>query len=171
MTNPLNRGSAPGRARDASERPGSFKPGHAKVGGRKKGTPNAMSSDYVTAVFEAAQRAGSDGIGKDGIVGYFKLLLIKCPRVAVIFLTRLMELEGWCWPEDEPLPTMEEFNQRTRSYLESRKRGGPAAPTEWPVTDLMRIAVKYPETFANLLIAMLPRPPTAQLRRKLAGER
>lgn len=170
MTSRFNRGSSPGRARDASERPGSFKPGHAKLGGRKKGTPNAMSVDYVRAILEAAQRVGSDGMGKDGIVGYFKWLLIKCPRIALIFVSRLMELEGWCWPEDEPLPTMEEFNQRTRSYLESSKRRRPAAATEWPVTDLMRIAVKRPEAFGKVLVAMLPRP-TVQLRRKLAGER
>jgi hypothetical protein len=171
MTDSFRRGTAPGRARDELQRPGSFKSGHKKMGGRKKGTPNAMSLDYVRAVLEAAQRVGSDGIGKDGIVGYFQRLLIECPRVALIFLTRLMELEGWCWPEDEPLPTMEEFNQRTRSYLKSRKRGGSVAAKEWPVTDLMRIAVKYPESFGKVLIAMLPRPPTAQLRRKLAGER
>ena len=38
MTNPFNRGSAPGRARDALQRSGSFEPGHKKRGGRKKGS-------------------------------------------------------------------------------------------------------------------------------------
>ena len=32
MTNPFNRGSSPDRARDASQRPGTFKPGHKKLG-------------------------------------------------------------------------------------------------------------------------------------------
>ena len=32
MTNPFNRGSSPDRARDASQRSGTFKPGHKKLG-------------------------------------------------------------------------------------------------------------------------------------------
>ena len=54
MTNAFTRGSAPGRARDDWERPGSFKKGHQKKGGRKKGTPNALSPEYRNAVLEAA---------------------------------------------------------------------------------------------------------------------
>ncbi len=69
MTNPFNRGTAPGRARDASQRPGTFKPGHKKLGGRQKGTPNALSTDYKNAVIAAAYFVGRDGQGADGLVG------------------------------------------------------------------------------------------------------
>ncbi len=72
QTNAFNRGSAPDRARDSWQRPGSFKPGHKKLGGRKTGTPNRISADHKQAMREAIHRIGSDGNGKDGEVGYFK---------------------------------------------------------------------------------------------------
>jgi hypothetical protein len=53
MSNACNRESAPGQARDAFHRPGTFLPGHAKVGGRKKGTPNAIpptKTDGLSAI-------------------------------------------------------------------------------------------------------------------------
>jgi hypothetical protein len=56
MTNAFTRGTAPGRARDLLQRPGSFRPGHAKVGGRKKGTPNAISPRARKAIAAAAKR-------------------------------------------------------------------------------------------------------------------
>ena len=40
MTNPFNRGSSPGRARDSLQRSGSFKPGHKKRGGESHYGPN-----------------------------------------------------------------------------------------------------------------------------------
>ena len=79
MSDPFTRGSAPGRARDASQRPGSFKPGHKKVGGRTKGTPNRISADFKTAVLAAADRIGMDGKGKDGVVEYFGYLAERYP--------------------------------------------------------------------------------------------
>ena len=74
MGNPFTRGSAPGRARDASQRPGSFKPGHKKVGGRKKGTPNRISAACKQAIMAVADRIGMDGTGKGGLVGYMRYL-------------------------------------------------------------------------------------------------
>jgi hypothetical protein len=54
MTNPFNRGSAPGRARDALQRSGSFEPGHKKRGGRKKGSPNTSIAASAAARVGAA---------------------------------------------------------------------------------------------------------------------
>jgi hypothetical protein len=45
MTSRFNRGSSPGRARDASQLSGSFEAGHKKLGGRKKGTRNLISPE------------------------------------------------------------------------------------------------------------------------------
>ena len=59
MTNPFNRGSSPGRARDSLQRSGSFKPGHKKRGGRKKGSRNVISPEHKRALLEAAHRVGS----------------------------------------------------------------------------------------------------------------
>src|SRR6516162_5177925 len=89
MTNPFNRGTAPGRARDAPERPGTFKPGHKKLGGRKKGTPNALSADYKNAIMTAAYFVGRDGMGAEGLVGYCKRLLIECPDVGLMLMAQM----------------------------------------------------------------------------------
>jgi hypothetical protein len=62
MTNPFNRGSALGRARDALQRSGSFEPGHKKRGGRKKGSGNVISPEHKRALFEAARRNTRDHI-------------------------------------------------------------------------------------------------------------
>jgi hypothetical protein len=37
---------------------------------REKGTPNRLSRETKGALVEAAARIGSDGTGKDGVVGY-----------------------------------------------------------------------------------------------------
>jgi hypothetical protein len=153
----------PGRARDASERPGTFKPGHKKLGGRKKGTPNAISADYAGAVFEAAQLVGSDGMGKDGIVGYFMWLLLVDPEAGCLLWTRVLMLQFCGWLPNEPRWTMAEINQRTRDSI-ARQKKRPGA-TEWPASDLVRIAAKRPRDFAKLPVALLPQPTVAHLRR------
>jgi hypothetical protein len=87
----------------------SFKPGHEKQGGRKKGTPNAFSSDYKKAILEAAYRVGNDGNGKDGIVGYFRWIALRHPRInGAVVLTNVLPLEfpGSETPE-EPRRTAE----------------------------------------------------------------
>ena len=71
MTSVFGRGSAPGRARSAQQRPGSFERGHPKMGGRKKGTPNRIPGIFKKALYEAADRVGFAGTGEDGTVGYF----------------------------------------------------------------------------------------------------
>jgi hypothetical protein len=71
MTSVFGRGSAPGRARSAQQRPGSFKRGHPKMGGRKKGTPNRIPGIFKKALYEATDRVGFAGSGEDGSIGYF----------------------------------------------------------------------------------------------------
>ncbi len=80
MSNRLTRGSAPGRARDASRRPGSFKKGHKKLGGRKRGTPNVMTREFKEAAIEAGNKLGSDYKGKDGLVGYLRFVARNDPK-------------------------------------------------------------------------------------------
>jgi hypothetical protein len=168
VSNPLNRGTTPDRARDASQRPGSFKPGHKKLGGRRKGTPKALSADYKTAVLEAAYRVGRDGMGKDGIVGYLTRLLMRCPEVACILLSRVLVLQDCGSPPDDRT-TKEEINQHIRDLIGRANKTGSGSPepgltTEWPISDLMRIAVKHPKDFGKLFAALLPQP-TGRLRR------
>jgi len=167
MSNPLNRGSAPGRARPASQRPGTFKPGHAKVGGRKKGTPNVLSADLKKAIFEVPICLGIDQRGTDGFLGYLKFLYVKRPRTACILLSQLLTLEDCGRLPDPARPTVDEMNQRAR---DSMGRGSktelpePGIATQSPASELLRVAAKHPEIFAKLLGALLPKP-TGRLRR------
>jgi hypothetical protein len=157
MTNAFTRGTALGRERDASQRPGTFKPGHKKVGGRNPGTPNALSANYKRAVIAAAYFVGRDGKGADGLVGYCQRLLIECPEVGSMLLARMFLLEDV--PDDRPL-TKEQNNKEVRDFIGANKTGSPepALTTEWPIPDLMRIAVKYPRDFGKLFAAMIPQP-------------
>lgn len=50
MIHRITHGSAPNRAREASQRAGSFQKGHAKLGGRQPGTPNVMTKELKVAV-------------------------------------------------------------------------------------------------------------------------
>ncbi len=184
MADPYTRGSAPGRRRDADERPGSFKAGHKKMGGRKRGTPNLISADYKKALVEAATRIGSDGTGKDGVVGYLtwaatrhqtffytkiytRLLtldddsdqidlgaLIKSAREKLVKMFRDMN-----YVVDEPeekQPTPEPFAEAAKAPLTDHLYAG-AATRE--VADLMAFAVAQPKAFCNLYCSvLLPRP-------------
>jgi hypothetical protein len=161
MTNPFKRGTAPGRERDASQRPGTFKPGRKKLpgSGRKKGTPNALSTDYKRAVIAAAYFVGRDGKGAEGLVGYFKRLLFECPEVGLMLLAHMFLHEDG-WPPDDWTRTSEQINKEAWDLINKTGSGNPepALTTEWPIPDLMGIAVKYPKDFGKRFAAMVPQP-------------
>jgi len=160
MTNPFNRGTAPGRARDASERPGTFKPGHKKLGGRKKGTPNALSADYKNAIIAAAYFAGRDGMGADGLVGYCQRLLIEVPDVALMLLARMFLYDDDDWPPDDRILSKEQNDKDVRDLIGATGSGSPepALTTQFPIPELMRIAVKDPKLFGKMFAPMVPVP-------------
>ncbi len=95
MPNPnrLTRGSEPNRAREASQRSGSFAHGHMKIGGRTRGTPNVMTRELKTAILRAAYRLGSDGRGKDGVVGYLTRIAKNDPKTFVMLLRAVLPLQ------------------------------------------------------------------------------
>jgi hypothetical protein len=66
------------------------------------------------------------------------------------------------WPPDDRTLTKEQINAQTRDLIGANKAGSgspqPAPTTEWPIPDLMRIAVKYPKDFGKLFAAMVPLP-------------
>jgi hypothetical protein len=90
MTDRFKRGSAPGRARDSLQRPGSFKKGHKKQGGRKRGTANVITREYKDALIEAANQLGSDQKGKDGLVGYLTIVAMNEPEAFCKMLCALL---------------------------------------------------------------------------------
>jgi hypothetical protein len=95
MPNPnrLMRGSAPNRAREASQRPDSFEKGHAKMGGRKCGTPNVVTRELKAAIIRAAYRLGSDLKGKDGVVGYLTRIAKNDIKTFVMLLRAVLPLQ------------------------------------------------------------------------------
>src|SRR6185437_2153872 len=115
------RGIAPGRARDANSRSGSFKRYHSKRGGRQPGTRNVFSCDYKKAIFEAAHRIGHDGNGKNGLVGYLMWVAVFHPRAFSLLLGHVVPLEALdrnrLQPADLP-PTVDQVDERVRAFLE-----------------------------------------------------
>ena len=100
-----------------------FKKGHKKLGGRKAGVPNRFPRDLRDAILAAAENVGSDGLGRDGLVGYFIWLATKRPRIFVKLLLRLLSLEAKQPPVTEPpswdlrLLTEEEFVEFRRLIM------------------------------------------------------
>jgi hypothetical protein len=129
VSNPLNRGTTPARARDASQRPGTFQKGHRKFGGRKKGTPNVVTKDLKIAIIDAAERLGSDGKGKDGLVGYLMALAAGEPRTFGALLRALLPLQIAPKPDD----TITTFRRSAEEIREELiKRGVPASLLQLP---------------------------------------
>jgi hypothetical protein len=170
VSNSVNRGTTPARARDASQRPGTFKPGHKKLGGRKKGTPNLISREYKMALREAADRIGSDGNGKDGEVGYFTWAAKRF--FCVDIWLRLLDLEEY---EDamraEAPPVTDALREWVHEIQKNKARRSaqtkPPRPVIGPprgdptdlVQSLMRLAVERPKEFLKCLAAVWLTPP------------
>jgi hypothetical protein len=70
-----------------------FKNGHKKKGGRRKGTRNKISRELKEATVAAAERAGEDGNGKGGLVGYMYMLAQKHRKTFAVLLMRVLRLE------------------------------------------------------------------------------
>ena len=119
MDAPFVRGTATGEARGARERSSSFKKHHEKLGGRKRGTPNLLSPDYKKHLLEAAYRIGSDGDGKNGVLGYFRWVARYHPRVyAIQLLGRILASENNPGEmPNEPCSTAEERNWFFSDYI------------------------------------------------------
>lgn len=63
------------------------------MGGRTAGTPNVMTPALKEMILDVATQLGSDGQGKDGVVGYFASLALKCPGIYLKLLGKLMRVE------------------------------------------------------------------------------
>ncbi len=70
-----------------------FKPGRKKTGGRKAGVRNKKTTGLLGAVYEAAEAIGSDGVGRQGIVGYLQLLALNHPPSFCRLIGRVMLLQ------------------------------------------------------------------------------
>ncbi len=139
MINPFMRGSAPGRARAAWQRPGSFQVGHRKLGGRKRGTPNKRTREYREALIEVANQIGSDGKGKESLVGYLTVIAMYHPTVFVRMLGGLMRPGGASEP-DEPEPEKRLTIEEAKAEL--RKAGYTEEKVKVLLEDAVRLTKK-----------------------------
>jgi hypothetical protein len=67
-----------------------FKKGHEKVGGRQPGSQNKVSVLLKDALIKAAEAEGLDRKGKDGLIGYLRMLSRREPAVYGRLLEKLL---------------------------------------------------------------------------------
>lgn len=61
--------------------------------GRKKGTPNKTTGALKEAILLAAKQVGADGKGKDGLVGYLRLVATSDVKAFASLLGRVLPLQ------------------------------------------------------------------------------
>lgn len=61
-----------------------------RVGGREKGQPNKITRLLKDAILMAGEASGSDGRGKDGLIGYLQWLSRREPAVYGRLLEKLL---------------------------------------------------------------------------------
>jgi hypothetical protein len=140
----------------------SFKPGHEKLGGRKKGTPNKTPRATKQTLLEVACHVGSDGNGKDGVVGYYKWLAKRHPKIFLAQLGRLLVLET---PKNSfpgranETPTALERNETLRKQTTELLRGSPPLDPRL-FEELVHLSVEAPKSFVQMLGSALLIPPS-----------
>jgi len=64
-----------------------------KTGGRTKGTPNKTTALLKEAILGAATEVGSDGNGKDGLMGYCGFLARSEPKAFAALLGKVLPMQ------------------------------------------------------------------------------
>lgn len=64
-----------------------------KTGGRSKGTPNKTTAMLKEAILGAATNTGSDGRGKDGLMGYCGFLAKEEPKAFAALLGKVLPMQ------------------------------------------------------------------------------
>lgn len=64
-----------------------------KTGGRTKGTPNKTTAMLKEAILGAATNTGSDGKGKDGLMGYCGFLAKEEPKAFAALLGKVLPMQ------------------------------------------------------------------------------
>jgi hypothetical protein len=110
-----------GTRRKRAAPPHAFKPGNKKPegSGRKKGQPNTLTRELKEAIVTAAAMHGSDGKGKDELIGYlFRLAKNKDPYLFTGLLKAIIPLQVQMGgtPQEKPYQSAEEV----RAELERR---------------------------------------------------
>ena len=67
-----------------------FQPGHEKTGGRQPGVRNRTTRILKEAIMTAAELEGSDGEGKDGLIGFLRRVATEDIRAFASLLGRVI---------------------------------------------------------------------------------
>jgi hypothetical protein len=70
-----------------------FQPGHEKTGGRQPGVRNRTTRILKEAIIMAAELEGSDGEGKDGLIGFLRRVANTDIRAFASLLGRVIPLQ------------------------------------------------------------------------------
>src|SRR4051794_38634740 len=90
--------------------------------GRKKGVRNRTTLLLKEAILQAATLVGQDGKGKDGLVGYLKMLAVRERAVYVRLLEKVLPMQVNVEDKTVKIYTAEEAAMRLR------ERGLPCLP-------------------------------------------
>lgn len=103
-----------------------FKKGHKKQGGRVKGTPNKQPAILKEAIMLAMEAEGSDGRGKDGVVGALRTAW-RTQRKAFLKLTEKLLPYQLTGKDGSPM----QIEHTTAEQLKERfkERGLPMPPS------------------------------------------
>ena len=70
-----------------------FQPGREKTGGRLPGVRNRSTRLLKEAILMAAELEGSDGNGKDGLIGFLRRIVKEDIRAFAMLLGRVLPLQ------------------------------------------------------------------------------
>lgn len=134
---PLPKGQRPKATDDDRRRSnGQFKKGVRPGKGRARGQRNRTTTMLKDAILQAATLVGQDGKGKDGLVGYLKMLAVKEKSVYARLLEKVLPLQLNVTDNTVRTYTVEEAAERLR------ERG-------LPVPGLLQIAGGIGSTFVD----------------------
>ncbi len=109
-----------------------FAKGHEKKGGREKGVTNKTTGLLKEAIILAAEAEGDNQKGRDGLVGYLRVLARREPNVFGRLLEKLLpyQLTG-----KDGAPMQVVHNTREQLIERMKERGLPLPPSlmEMPV--------------------------------------
>lgn len=110
---------------EVSKEPHRFDKGHEKIGGRAKGTKNKTTVLLKEAIIMAAEHEGLDRHGKDGLVGFLRMLSRREPAVFGRLMEKLLpyQLTG---KDGSPMQVVHSTKQQ---LLDRMKERGMPIPT------------------------------------------
>jgi hypothetical protein len=112
----------PGKAKTPRKPDGKFEKGIRPNPGRAKGVRNRTTTLLKDAILKAAELVGQDGKGKDGLVGYLKMLAVRERAVYARLLEKVLPMQLHVEDKTVTKYTAEEVAERLQ------ERGLPVPP-------------------------------------------